>query len=133
MRIVLDAGHGGPDPGAIANGLYEAKITLTLANQVAAYLGIYDVEILHAPRTEPSERADFANVHGADYFLSLHVNACGGEGFESYIFNGRYNEKTKRIRDVLHDQVMQYLRPLGVPDRSCWSAFLSTTRGTRRG
>ncbi|MCL6561223.1 MAG: N-acetylmuramoyl-L-alanine amidase, partial [Firmicutes bacterium] len=84
-KIVIDMGHGGTDSGASGNGLVEAVITGQLGVIVKDKLAGYDAEVLLAPRGSLSERAAFANQAGADLFVSIHVNAGGGTGFESYV------------------------------------------------
>src|SRR5699024_5783382 len=50
-----------------------------------------------------------ANRWGEDYFVSIHINAGGGTGFESYIYNGNYASKpeTNRLRNLLHDAIVK--------------------------
>lgn len=81
MILVLDPGHGGPDPGAIGPaGLQESSATLILAMhlypQVAlpgrkVYLTRWDDSGLHLSR-----RTDMARCLGADAFVSLHFNSA---------------------------------------------------------
>lgn len=78
--IVIDPGHGGRDPGAIgAHGVLEKDVTLDVARRLKTRLEAYGYRILltrawdaHVPL---KSRAAFANEHGADLFVSLHVNA----------------------------------------------------------
>ena len=51
------------------------------------------------------ERAQFANDCNADLFLSIHVNAGGGTGFESYIYPGA-KERTRKLRDIIHNAII---------------------------
>ncbi|MEH7000311.1 N-acetylmuramoyl-L-alanine amidase [Priestia megaterium] len=93
MRVMIDAGHGGYDPGATSNGLKEKDLTLKLALDVAEDLeSLYGIEVL-LTRTEDvfislEDRVLKANTAEVDYFVSLHHNAGGGTGFESYIYPG---------------------------------------------
>ena len=77
--IMIDAGHGGSDSGAVHNGRLEKDDNLRLALAVGNILEQmgYNVEYT---RTEdvydsPSEKARIANRSGADYFVSLHRNS----------------------------------------------------------
>jgi len=78
--IVIDAGHGGIDPGAIGSqGLYEKDVTLDVARRLKARLEQYPgYRILLTRDGERSmdlrERIEFANTNEADLFISLHVN-----------------------------------------------------------
>lgn len=106
MIIVLDAGHGGNDPGAVGNGMKEADLTLDICKRVQGRLGRKYLAVVRlAPRGEPLERAIFANNCNADLFLSIHVNAGGGTGFESYIYPGA-KERTRKLRDIIHNAII---------------------------
>jgi N-acetylmuramoyl-L-alanine amidase len=112
VRIVLDAGHGGHDPGAVANGLKEKDLTLAMAKHTGRMLGEYEgVEVIYT-RTDDrylslEERAAIANKVGADFFLSIHINAGGGTGFESYIYNGNVSSATIAYQNVIHAEIMK--------------------------
>mgnify|MGYP002581884130 FL=1 len=78
-KIVLDAGHGGTDPGAVYNGRNEKDDNLALAQAVGKILEDNGVDVVYT-RTEdvyqtPFEKARIANQSGADYFISFHRNS----------------------------------------------------------
>lgn len=79
-RVVIDAGHGGDDPGATAFGLTEARITADTAARIEGRLAATGVQVwqTHAPTLTGTlgntARAEFANATDADLFLSLHVD-----------------------------------------------------------
>jgi N-acetylmuramoyl-L-alanine amidase len=93
-RVVLDPGHGGSNTGAagVVEGLYEKRLTLALAHEVAAFLREAGVEVVFT-RTDDRyvslrERVRIANAAGADAFVSLHANASptrAQRGTETYI------------------------------------------------
>ena len=106
MIIVLDAGHGGNDPGAVGNGMKEADLTLDICKRIQEKLiRKYLTDVRLAPRGELQERAQFANDCNADLFLSIHVNAGGGTGFESYIYPGA-KERTRKLRHIIHNAII---------------------------
>lgn len=106
MIIVLDAGHGGNDPGVVGNGMKEADLTLDICKRIQEKLiRKYLTDVRLAPRGELQERAQFANDCNADLFLSIHVNAGGGTGFESYIYPGA-KERTRKLRDIIHNAII---------------------------
>lgn len=80
MKIVVDAGHGGKDPGACGNGLREAEITLLLARGVVAALKAKAQPAIKTRGLDAyvslPERVRKANNWGADLFVSLHCNAA---------------------------------------------------------
>ena len=112
VRIVLDAGHGGTDSGAVGNGLREKDLTLNIVKKIGNLLNDYEGVEVHYTRTddrflELSERAAIANKLNADYFISVHINAGGGTGFESYIYNGNVSSATIAYQNVIHEEIMK--------------------------
>lgn len=93
-RIVIDAGHGGQEPGATFQGRQEKNDTLRLALAVGQLLSEQGVDVEYTRVTDiyqtPFEKAQMANEAGADYFLSLHRNAMPvagtASGIESLVF-----------------------------------------------
>lgn len=121
--IVLDPGHGGPDSGAVGHGLMEKDLTLALALQVAEKLDRSALGKVILTRKEDravgvTERVSLANRAGADLFLSLHVNAGGGEGFESYIYRGLApGSRSAYLRGIIHRETLRSLEGLRIRDR----------------
>ncbi len=95
-RIILDPGHGGKDPGAIAFGVKEKDIALKIAKRLKRIIAreAPDVEV-YLTRTEDvymelEARTAFANEKRGDLFISIHVNASEEEqvwGLETYTLN----------------------------------------------
>ncbi len=77
--VVMDAGHGGSDFGAVYNGRYEKKDTLALTLAVGNLLQNAGINVVYT-RTEdvyetPYRKAQEGNLSGADYFISIHRNS----------------------------------------------------------
>jgi len=91
-KIVVDAGHGGNDPGAIGkNSLREKDVNLDIARRLSDLLraeGVHTVLTRSSDRFIPlSTRVNIANKSGADLFISIHSNANRSRslsGFEVY-------------------------------------------------
>ncbi|MBE6722013.1 MAG: N-acetylmuramoyl-L-alanine amidase [Ruminococcaceae bacterium] len=94
-KVYLDPGHGGYDSGAVGCGKREADCALEIAKRVCALLPskYFDCKMSrtsnHTPNdSDPSadlgRRAAEANAWGADVFVSIHLNAGGGHGVETY-------------------------------------------------
>lgn len=94
-RIVIDAGHGGHDPGAQSNGITEAELVLDVATRLGRLLQKQPgIEVVMTRDTDvfvPLEgRTAIANREGADLFLSVHANASRNpqaHGIETYFLN----------------------------------------------
>ncbi len=106
QRMVIDAGHGGKDKGAIGDGtLYEKDLTLQLAKKLAhkirRELKIQTIMSRESDRFIPlEERTAIANTKQADLFLSIHVNASPNplaQGVETYFLNLASDEEAVRV------------------------------------
>ncbi|MFZ5798891.1 MAG: N-acetylmuramoyl-L-alanine amidase [Desulfobulbaceae bacterium] len=104
-RIVIDPGHGGKDPGAMAHGLKEKDITLLVAKKTAEILQeTYNYEVI-LTRTKDvtlplEERTALANTHKADLFISIHVNSHprpSTSGVETFFLNLATNNEAMRV------------------------------------
>lgn len=95
FTLVLDAGHGGKDPGALGTGRVKEKninLAVTLAVGKLVEQNLKDVKVVYTRKTdvfvELDERANIANKAKADLFVSIHTNALPGKkkmaGSETY-------------------------------------------------
>ncbi|SEM90761.1 N-acetylmuramoyl-L-alanine amidase [Lihuaxuella thermophila] len=122
-KIVIDPGHGGSDSGAVNGSYQEKNFTLAIGLKVRDYLANrYQATLLMTRTTDQTvslqERAALANSNNADYFCSIHINAGGGSGWESYIYDGPVSSQTVQWRDIIHNTVMGVIGPkYGVRDR----------------
>ena len=80
IKVFIDAGHGGTDPGAVGNGLKEKDIVLSIATKLGALLNGRGISIKYSRTTDTylslEERARLANAWGADLFVSIHANSA---------------------------------------------------------
>ena len=108
-KVFLSAGHGGSDPGAVANGLKEKDInlqTLLACNDVLIRHGVTTVLSRSKDENDPvQEEVREANASGADIAVSFHNNACGGNGFEAYYHSSSSNGK--RLAELCEKYVKQ--------------------------
>ncbi|KAB7706026.1 cell wall hydrolase [Bacillus aerolatus] len=90
QTIILDPGHGGSDPGAVALGLKEKDVVLDTSLKVNALLKKtpFKVEMTRTNDTFPSlsQRTAFAKNKGGNVFVSIHANAGGGTGVETFYY-----------------------------------------------
>jgi len=79
--VVIDAGHGGKDPGAVGKLIYEKHIALAIALKLGKYIeeNFEDVSVIYTREddvfVELFKRSEIANRANADLFISIHVNA----------------------------------------------------------
>ena len=87
VKIYIDAGHGGRDPGAVGNGMRESDINLEVSRLLGSLLEGAGVSVRYSrvDDSSPADRVGGANSWGADYFVSIHTNAAGGTGVETII------------------------------------------------
>lgn len=109
--IMLDAGHGGYNPGAQYDGRNEKDDALALTLAVGGILESYGLNVLYT-RTEdifetPFQKAQKGNQSGADYFISIHRNSSPipnqYDGVESLVYNkgGEAEEMAYNINSQL--------------------------------
>jgi len=106
-RIVIDAGHGGSDTGAIGpTGVKEKDVTLAIAKRIKRRLqkGLPGIEVLMTRETdktlELADRTNLANSSGADLFISIHANANPSRkvhGVETYYLNITHDRYSIRL------------------------------------
>ena len=104
-RIVIDAGHGGHDPGAHANGISEAELVLDVAMRLSRLMQKQPgIEVVMTRATDVfiplEERTVIANREGADLFLSIHANASRSpkaRGVETYFLNFASNPEAEAV------------------------------------
>lgn len=111
--IVLDPGHGGKDRGAVVRGVEENRLTLEIANGVAAELRAMGGFVPYLTRKEDvfvalSERVDLSEQAGGEIFLSLHADKADGRkpngvfvwfyGANKQIPKGPHREATEKLR-----------------------------------
>jgi N-acetylmuramoyl-L-alanine amidase len=116
MKLYLDPGHGGQDPGAQGHGLDEKDLTLAIALKIRSILQNdyenIDVKMSRSSDTTKSlsQRTSESNAWGADFFLAIHINSGPSTalGYEDFIYSGLSNtSKTAQYQDIIHAEVMK--------------------------
>lgn len=123
----IDAGHGenenlSGDPGAVneKEGLMESRINLDLALRVEKYLlaNFEDVKVIQTRKDAKFMslvgRATKANNADADAFLSIHVNAGGGTGYESFVYSGSISQRTKDFQRAINNHAVKAAKKHGL-------------------
>lgn len=104
--VVIDAGHGGKDPGAVGAISKEKNINLAVALKAGKYISenLKDVKVIYT-RTDDTfpglaERAEVANKHKADLFISIHSNAINDKRFtgaETYVLGQTMDDANLQV------------------------------------
>lgn len=106
-KVFLSAGHGGNDPGAVANGLYEKTINLNILLACKEVLEQHNVKVICSrikDENDPvSQEVKEANASGADIAVSFHTNAGRGDGFEVYYFDS--SSDGKKLASLCEKQI----------------------------
>ncbi|MCK9582569.1 MAG: N-acetylmuramoyl-L-alanine amidase [Endomicrobiales bacterium] len=114
--LVLDAGHGGHDPGAVGkNGTNEKDINLKIVQELKALFeedGAFDVYLTREDDTfiPLYDRASFANHKKADLFVSVHCNASLDRdltGFEIYFLSENASSPEAAATEILENSVIK--------------------------
>ncbi len=94
QTIMIDPGHGGKDPGAVANKILEKDINLKMSRIIGKKLEKKGFKVFYTRTTDVfvplEERTAMANAKDADLFISIHCNACRDKrahGLELYYLN----------------------------------------------
>ena len=109
LIVVLDAGHGGKDPGNLGTGRYtqtEKDVTLDVTLQLGSYIEEHlpEVKVLYTRKDDSfpalRERVRIANEAQADLFISIHCDAFDGpgpKGSSTYVMGMHKSEESLRV------------------------------------
>ena len=131
MKVCLDPGHGGYDPGAVGNGLQEKDITLDVCLELKPMLENNGITVVmtrdgdYAPghlegnlNGELQVRVNIAEQNNVDIFVAVHINAGGGTGEEVLVSGngGRAEQIAKSLLAELVSVSGWYNRGVNVQD-----------------
>lgn len=135
LTVVIDAGHGGSDNGAIGNSLSEKNLTLAIANDIQQLNTNSNLNIVLS-RTDdetmsPKERVNFTEKNNADLFISLHANTDPGKndnsGIEVLIANktNAFLEESKLLGSAIigslkNNSGINVSDVLRIPEKGVW-------------
>ncbi len=136
--IVLDAGHGGTDPGANGFGIKEKDLTLDRILAIKKKLETeYDgvkIILTRSGDTYPTltQRANIANNANADLFISDHKNSfnSSARGFETFTYTNA-SATSKAYQNVVHREIFGRIKKYGIPDRGQKSQNFAVLRQTK--
>ncbi|RZT21531.1 N-acetylmuramoyl-L-alanine amidase [Fictibacillus sp. BK138] len=120
--IVVDAGHGDHDPGAIGYGMNEKDLTLITAKHLRDYLEAAGAKVVMTRETDIfhslEKRVSIANLAGGQAFVSVHVNKFNGDahGTETY-YNGDNSKSAENKKLATYIQKRMINSDLNMRDR----------------
>ena len=136
FSVVIDPGHGGPDPGAIGiGGLRETDVVLEVSKLVEKILSEKGVKVRLTRKNEVDldlpPRVSFANRSDADIFVSIHANASRGKrrdinGLETFYYRGW---RGRLLAKGIQKQILR-VSP-GSPDRGVKQGRYFVIKNTR--
>lgn len=125
LIVVLDAGHGGYDSGAVGNGLREKDLNLKIAKYCKTELEKYEGVKVYMTRSKDTfialdQRVSIAAGYKADVFVSIHINSAGStaSGAEVYYPNPNYRPSVSEKGRNLASQIQKNLVVLGLRNRN---------------
>ena len=97
-KVFIGVGHGGSDPGAVANGVKEKDLNLSIAKACKDELVRHGVEVKMSRASDEndtlSEEIKECNAFSPDLAIDIHNNAGGGDGAEVFYHYGGGKSKT---------------------------------------
>ena len=123
-KVVMDAGHGGSDPGAVSDGRKEKDDNLALALAVGSILAENGVDVVYT-RTDdtyetPFQKAQKGNQEGADLFISIHRNSSPEKDQYSGVETLLYDEsgiKKELAENINRELAKEGFQNLGIRER----------------
>ncbi len=123
--IFLDAGHGGPDSGALYRNIYEKDINLSIVKKLEQKLkekgaqvfltrdGDYDLSVpytINRKRSDLSRRSNMINRSNCDLYISIHLNADTSTTYHgAQVFYDSKVKQNKKIAEIIQADLKQYL------------------------
>jgi N-acetylmuramoyl-L-alanine amidase len=137
--VLVDAGHGGHDGGAVANGAIEKHLTLEIAKFLRDELIASGIRVVMTRETDVflplEQRASLTAKHGAEAFVSVHVNTDGSgseaEGVETY-FAGKPSLSVMRKTGQKEDIGLVSEKLAAVVQRCVCEEAQASSRGTKQ-
>lgn len=114
--VVIDAGHGGRDPGAVGKHSYEKNINLSIALKLGKYIknNMPDVRVIYTRKTDVliplHRRSKIANDNQADLFISIHCNSNNSSkiyGAETYVMGLHKSQDNLKVAQLENSSILK--------------------------
>lgn len=112
MKVFIGIGHGGKDPGVIANGMRESDVNLDMGLELRRQLDRHGVQTAISRSTDANDpiEEEIAEANGfqPDIAVDVHDNAGGGDGFEVFVQScGCHKTKLRALAAVIEKEVLR--------------------------
>jgi len=108
-KVFIGVGHGGTDPGAVANGLKEKNLNLVIASACADVLLSHGVEIKMSRKKDENDtlksEVKECNAFNPDYAIDIHINAYDGKADGAEAFYHYKGGKSKTLAENVLDEI----------------------------
>ena len=108
-KVFIGVGHGGSDPGAVANNLKEKDITLQIALETKRILVNHNVNVLMSREKDQNDTVEMEvakeNAFNSDLAVDIHINAGGGDGAE--VFHHSLGGRSKVLATNINNQIIK--------------------------
>ena len=120
LKICIDPGHGGSDPGAVNGALHEADAALAIAKKVGALLEARGVQVKYTRTADNAvslaDRCKISDTLGADVFVSIHLNSAENKN-ASGIETWRYSNVGARTKALAENVQTELIGATGAKNR----------------
>ena len=116
QTVVIDAGHGGRDPGAVGKNSYEKNINLAIALKLGKYIenNLPNVRVIYTRKTDVliplHRRSKIANDNQADLFISIHCNSNNSSkiyGTETYVMGLHKSQDNLKVAQLENSSILK--------------------------
>jgi len=104
-KICIDPGHGGKDPGAVANGLKEKDLTLKISLEVARLLKAAGFQVI-LTRDKDIDLPLDRRTPDCNISVSIHINAGGGQGLETWAALFNKAKESQKLAECIQKSIL---------------------------
>lgn len=113
-KVIIDIGHQDCNSGAVANGFREVDLNVSIAKECVRQLERHGVQVISTTGTLQN-RVQVEHLEQPNYFISIHNNAGGGDGFEVLVYSKKYPQLT--LAQNLEQELLACNNSRGIKER----------------
>jgi len=108
-KVVIDPGHGGSEPGAQRENIFEKDITIDVAKKVKNYLNQAGIDVVMTRSGDDTvtlkQRTIITSEENPDAFVSIHVNSCNSQGVTG-LETHWYTPRSKKLAQIIQNKLV---------------------------